>query len=335
MANQVREFTLIDVMRGLDKLALYKQLPGTEFHFLIGLIMRANELGFPKRLDLTNGQAMGCGGGECSESVRIRRRKLAKIRIQNQWLVKFNPGDKWKKQASTYQINYKLLVSQTQVWSNSTESWPTPCPTSVGQGVGQGVGHPKIRREERSGNTTSSGISIPGACAREEFSEKELFVIEEMSKAVGQMITPNNEFLRDAVAQFAEQPKERISAVAKRAGEQHVTSSGIVGWMRRGLNDYRSLYAKSGKRQGLSRGEIEERIGNMRLKIEDLESKLSWAKHSSAEEYDPPDGVGIPQDPEAYREWVIESLDEQLVAARRTLLRLVKERGGDESGEGQ
>lgn len=77
----------------------------------------------------------------------------------------------------------------------------------------------------------------------------------------------------------------------------------------------------------------------LRSRLEDLEIDLQWAEHTPAENYTPVQGAHIPQDKLGYRAWVISSIEEQILFAKRRLLRLSKgelvklSKAGREPGE--
>ena len=109
-------FTLIEIMLGVHNLRICNMVKASDFRFLIGLIMKANELRFPEELSLTNDQSMDIGGGNSSQTIGMARRALAAVCIDGEQLLDVIPGDKWTRRAATYRINYKLLLNNSPVW---------------------------------------------------------------------------------------------------------------------------------------------------------------------------------------------------------------------------
>lgn len=185
-------------MRGIHTLRLYSKLTGSQFSFFIGLILRANELGFRNPLELTNNEALALTSDiRTQEGLRSMRNRLAKVKVYGQWLLRVRNGNRWKKRTVSYSINYNFLMLQTKIWQRTTTSYPI----QVGQDhkqevrqdhkqdIQQGVGHVLIdqkkkkgRKEEKQGslapNKENNEILLT-ADRREEEEDHDLLVLIE------------------------------------------------------------------------------------------------------------------------------------------------------------
>jgi len=109
-------FTLIEIMVGVYNLRICNMVKGSDFRFLIGLIMKANELRFPEELSLTNDQAMDIGGGKSRQHVNQLRKSLSEVRVGGEPLLNVTPGDAWAERCAIYRINYDVLLKNSPVW---------------------------------------------------------------------------------------------------------------------------------------------------------------------------------------------------------------------------
>jgi hypothetical protein len=106
-------------MRGVYNLGLCNKIPAAQFRFLIGLILKGNSLGFKPVMEITNGEAMGIGGGNSRQSVNRLRKGLCKFRIDGKILLRVSHGNNLKNISAKYQIDYDLLCQNGSVWRGS------------------------------------------------------------------------------------------------------------------------------------------------------------------------------------------------------------------------
>ena len=119
------KITLTDVMRGIHNLTLYNKLPASQFRFLIGLICKANSLGFKKTMELNNSDAMGLGGGNSRQTVNQLRQGLSEFRIDGQPILEVEHGSYYKNISAKYRINYALLTQNGSPWKDEGGSSPS------------------------------------------------------------------------------------------------------------------------------------------------------------------------------------------------------------------
>ena len=108
--------TIIEIINGIHKLQLYNALPASQFTFFMGLICKANELGFKETISLTNSAAMALAGVESRQSINRLRTALSKFKVDGEKLLEFSHGNHSKNVAAKYKINYNLLIRQNRIW---------------------------------------------------------------------------------------------------------------------------------------------------------------------------------------------------------------------------
>jgi hypothetical protein len=109
-------------MRGVHNLSLYNKIPPSQFRFLIGLICKANSLGFKTVMEITNSDAMGLGGGNSRQAVNQLRNGLCKFKIDDVPILEVEHGSHFKNISAKYKINYGLLVENGSFWQKGTPS---------------------------------------------------------------------------------------------------------------------------------------------------------------------------------------------------------------------
>lgn len=129
---KANKITIIDIMNGIHKLGLYNKIPAPEFRFLIGLLCKANELGFKREITLSIADAMCLGGGNSRQSVNRLRTSLEQIDVEGDKLLKVTHGWHFKNVAAKYVINYELLTKQNDVWKKDA---PSPSQNNDGNKV--------------------------------------------------------------------------------------------------------------------------------------------------------------------------------------------------------
>jgi hypothetical protein len=151
------DFSLIDLMTGIDALSLYNRLTPSQFTFFVGLILKSNRLRqnghFPKSIILTNAEAMSLGGGQSRQNVNKLRTALSKFKIDGVPLLTIKPGKKLKNIAAKYEISYKILVAYSPTYQGFTEQVSTIVDGGVDGVVDATVPDPltipKIREEKK------------------------------------------------------------------------------------------------------------------------------------------------------------------------------------------
>ncbi len=136
------DFTLLDVMLGVDKNGLVCKLTEESFTFFVGLILAHNRRGFAPDFDMTNLQAMAAGGGNTPRSVRRRRLTLSKFKLDGEPLLKYESGNYGRNTCAEYEINYKKLLAYNGVWYSENG-----LPAQKGGGSGSSRGRVEGRVE--------------------------------------------------------------------------------------------------------------------------------------------------------------------------------------------
>jgi len=116
-SNTPNGYNIIDIIKGIHALQLYIRIPNSAFTFFIGLICKANELGFKEEISLTTQQAMALGGGNSRQTVNNNRKILSNTKIDKQALLKVQHGSNIKNYAAKYKINYEILVKYGTLWT--------------------------------------------------------------------------------------------------------------------------------------------------------------------------------------------------------------------------
>lgn len=111
-----RPFTLIDVMKGIHNLSLYNKIPAPQFRFLIGLICKANSLGFKPIMEITNNDAICLGGGNSRQSVNRLRKGLEEFELDGDPILVVTHGSHFKNISAKYEINFKALCQNGNAW---------------------------------------------------------------------------------------------------------------------------------------------------------------------------------------------------------------------------
>ena len=248
-----RPFTLTNVMRGIKKHNLFGLIndPGC-YAFLIELILHANELGFKNPLDLTIQQALAIGGGNNRQTLYNRRRKLSKIKLDGEWLVRVSRGDRNQNQLAKYEINYQKICAYNGAGQGVTDFMSNEIDKTLDMTLDMtfdktfdmNLAHPKIREEKNREDILSSYIdsNMDNSKGDATLSEKEKKIISLFSKATGSLWRPNNDIMKETLAEVAEYPIEKIQEVVKRGANQKIPAKNILSWTIGGLQNYEKLY---------------------------------------------------------------------------------------------
>ncbi len=103
---QREDRNLIVMFRAFYQLNIASDLSSSCLAIFMGILYRANELGFPDDLRITNSEL--CAHASLQHSAFNKCRKtLTDYRCNNQWLIKYSQGTTHR--CGTYKINYELL----------------------------------------------------------------------------------------------------------------------------------------------------------------------------------------------------------------------------------
>lgn len=130
------KITLTNVMLGVHRLSLYNKLPSAQFRFFMGLLFKANDLGFKKTIELNISDAMGVGGGNSRQSVNQLRQGLCEFRVNGDPILEVEHGSNFKNISAKYEINYSLLIQNGSPWN---ESVPSPSRDASKKNDGDGT----------------------------------------------------------------------------------------------------------------------------------------------------------------------------------------------------
>ena len=123
--NSPNGYNIIDVVKGIHALGLYSHIKPASFTFFIGLICKANELGFKEEISLTTSQAMSLGGGNSRQSVHQHRAVLCKFKVDGQPILEVRRGNLTQNHAAKYKINYEILQKYGSSWKPTTQASET------------------------------------------------------------------------------------------------------------------------------------------------------------------------------------------------------------------
>jgi hypothetical protein len=98
---------LIYLFRGFYHLRIASDLSCQSISLFHAILYRTNELGFPERVKITNGELCE-SSGICKNTLMKCRRTLQEYRYDGQWLLKYQEGT--THQCGFYSINYDLLT---------------------------------------------------------------------------------------------------------------------------------------------------------------------------------------------------------------------------------
>ena len=239
MQDNSPRVTIIDIINGIHKLQLYNVLPASQFTFFVGLICKANELGFKEELTLTNSSAMALAGVESRQSINRLRKALAKFKIDGEKILEFSHGNHFKNVAAKYKINYNLLVRQNHVW-RAVE--PTLSQKRDGSSDGSSDGSVPFHRSEKR-RKENKDIYIPDLLKKLEFAPGVINISKDDDKQWFEYI---KQFDDEKIDVVIKETKRRVNLPL--SDKDHVSRKSVLKFIAGGLENYDKFYKQRNKK---------------------------------------------------------------------------------------
>ena len=209
--------TLTNLWNGYFRAKIFVNLSPSADRLFLGVLNKANEMGFPDTFSMANSEAMANGNIKSEPTLYNRRNELADYTFMNEWLLRYEKGE--VDHCGEYEINYDLLLKYSQVFLNNANGDSqnlgkneSELP-SGSKNLGKNESRPEVDSQNLVNNESENGFI-------QENDSQNLGKNEYINRSDQKRIDKNNRSLQKISfnSKKSEEEKKRISFRAARNG---------------------------------------------------------------------------------------------------------------------